>query len=154
MRRTTGTEPDNRTLQIDANEGRPPVRVGGWLQALVRMLTLWHPVIYGLSASAAIGAVAVRGPTVAIVIVARLVVVAGGVAAGMALRSGRETAVRLAMGSLALSAAMDVFVFTTSYYPSNRMPGETPLYVAATVAYYGAWILYLARSKRVRRTFA
>lgn len=118
------------------------------------MLTLWHPIIYGLSSSAAIGAVSVRGPSVAIVLVARLLVVALGVAAGIALRSGRAAAVRLTMASLALSAAMDVFVFTTPYYPSNRMPGETPLYIGATIAYYAGWIVYLARSGRVRRTFA
>jgi hypothetical protein len=127
--------------------------IGGWLQVLVRMLTLWHPIVYGLSAATALDAVSVRGPAVAIVLVARLLVVAVGVAAGIALQSQRSTAVRLAMTSLALSAAMDVFVYTTPYYPSNRMPGETPVYVAATVAYYAGWILYLARSRRVRRTF-
>ena len=58
------------------------------------------------------------------------------------------------MISLALSATMDVFIFNSSYYPSNMKPGETPLYVTATVAYYTAWILYLRRSKRVRLTFS
>ncbi|MQA29319.1 MAG: hypothetical protein GEU82_05680 [Luteitalea sp.] len=137
-----------------SSDGRNRSGIGGWLQVLVRMLTLWHPIIYGLSSSAAIGAVSVRGPSVAIVLVARLLVVALGVAAGIALRSGRAAAVRLTMASLALSAAMDVFVFTTPYYPSNRMPGETPLYIGATIAYYAGWIVYLARSGRVRRTFA
>jgi hypothetical protein len=139
-------------MQINREEPQPR-GIGGWLQVLVRMLTLWHPAIYGLSAAAALNAVSVRGPSVAIVIVARLLVVALGVAAGMALRHGRDTAVQLAIASLALSAAMDVFIYTTPYYPSNRMPGETPLYVAATVAYYGLWILYLTRSRRVRHTF-
>jgi hypothetical protein len=134
-------------------EERRPSGIGGWLQVLVRMLTVWHPIIYGLSISTALGAVSVRGPAVAVAIVARLLVVAGGMAAGLALRSERPGAVRLAMISLGLSAAMDVFIFTTRYYPSNRMPGETPLYVTATVAYYGAWIWYLARSRRVRHTF-
>jgi hypothetical protein len=135
-------------------EERGPQGVGGWLQVLVRMLTLWHPIIYGLSSSAAVAAVSVRGPAVAIVIVARLAVVAYGIAAGMVLRTGAATAVRFAITSLALSAAMDIFIFTTSYYPSNRMPGETPLYAAATIGYYAAWIVYLLRSKRVRNTFS
>jgi hypothetical protein len=134
-------------------EERKPRGVGGWLQVLVRMLTLWHPIVYGLSSAGALGAVPVRGPSVAIVIAARLLVVAYGVAAGMALRSGRDAAVRLALTSLALSAVMDLFVLTTPYYPSNRMPGETPLYAAATIGYYGGWMLYLARSRRVRNTF-
>jgi hypothetical protein len=139
--------------QINSDDTRPQ-GIGGWLQVLVRMLTLWHPIVYGLSAAAAFSAVSVRGPATAVVIVARLLCVAVGVAAGMALRTGRETAVKLAMVSLALSAAMDTYVFNSSYYPSNMKPGETPLYVAATAIYYALWILYLARSKRVKNTFA
>jgi hypothetical protein len=57
------------------------------------------------------------------------------------------------MASLALSAAMDVFIYTTPFYPSNRQPGDTPLYVGASLAYYSAWTLYLMRSRRVRNTF-
>jgi hypothetical protein len=139
--------------QINGDKGQSR-GIGGWLQVLVRMLTLWHPILYGLSSAGALAAVSVRGPAVALVIAARLLVVACGVAAGIALRSGRGAAVKLAQTSLAISAAMDVFALTTPYYPSNRMPGETPVYVAATLAYYSGWILYLARSKRVRRTFS
>jgi hypothetical protein len=32
------------------------------------------------------------------------------------------------------------------------MPGDTPLYVIATVAFYGAWLVYLSTSPHVRRT--
>jgi hypothetical protein len=138
---------------IDVEESTPQ-GIGGWLQVLCRMLILWHPLIYGLTSASAFNAIAVRGPSVALVLVARLLVVAYGIAAGMALQSKRSAAVRLAVTSLALSAAMDVFVYTTPYFPSNRMPGETPLYVAGSVAYYGAWIAYLRRSKRVGRTFS
>ena len=60
----------------------------------------------------------------------------------------------MAKASLALSAATDVFVYTTSYFPNNRIPGDTPFYVAASLAYYSAWMAYLVRSKRVERTFA
>jgi hypothetical protein len=135
-------------------EESTPRGIGGWLQVLCRMLILWHPIIYGLASASAINAIAVRGPSVAFVLVARLLVVAYGIAAGMALQSKRSGAVRLAVTSLSLSAAMDVFVYTTPYFPSNRMPGETPLYVAGSVAYYGAWIAYLQRSKRVGCTFS
>jgi hypothetical protein len=141
-------------MQPGDDDTRHPRGVGGWLQVLVRMLTLWHPIIYGLSSASALEAVSVRGPAVAIVIVARLAVVAFGIAAGMVLRSGRDAAVRLAAMSLVLSAAMDIFIFSTAYYPSNIKPGDGPLYGAATLAYYAAWLLYLARSKRVRNTFA
>lgn len=132
---------------------RRPHGIGGWLQVLIRMLTLWHPILYGLSAAQATNAIPVRGSALVVVIVGRLLVVAYGMAAGMALRSTRSSAVRLALSSLVVSAATDVFLFTTTRYPSNRMPGETPLYVAATIVYYTAWIAYLLRSKRVRHTF-
>ena len=33
------------------------------------------------------------------------------------------------------------------------MPGDTPLYVAATLAYYSGWFAYLTLSRRVRMTF-
>jgi len=130
-----------------------PAGIGGWLQVLCRLLTLWHPVIYGLAVSMAFNAVAVRGRAVAFVIAGRLLVVAIGVGAGVALRNQRAGAPALAKASLALSAAMDIFVYSTPYYPSNRMPGDTPLYIAATVAYYGAWLAYVSRSRRVRKTF-
>ena len=135
----------------DAPSG--PRGIGGWLQVLVRMLIVWHPLLYGLTSSTAFNAIAVRGASVGFVLVARFLVVACGVAAGMALRSGHSVAVRFAMASLALSAAMDVFIYTTPFYPSNRQPGDTPLYVGASLAYYTAWILYLMRSRRVRNTF-
>lgn len=116
-------------------------------------MTLWHPALYAWASSSVFNAIAVRGLPVALVMIARFIVVAVGVGAGIALKSKRESAVTFAIASLAASAAVDVFIYTTPYYPSNRMPGETPLYVAATVLYYSAWIGYLRRSKRVRATF-
>jgi hypothetical protein len=59
----------------------------------------------------------------------------------------------MAKASLVLSAATSLFVYTTPYWPNNRMPGDTPYYVAVTLAYYAAWFAYLARSERVRRTY-
>ena len=46
-----------------------------------------------------------------------------------------------------------VVVYTTPYFPNNRMPGDTPFYVAASLAYHGAWLAYLFRSRRVRNTY-
>jgi len=48
---------------------------------------------------------------------------------------------------------MDLVIYLSPYFPSNRMPGDAPLYVAASLAYHGAWLAYLFRSKRVRNTF-
>jgi hypothetical protein len=128
-------------------------RAAGWLLVLCRLLIVGHPLSLAVTASAALGSIAVRGPAVAIILVVRLIVVAVGIAAGRALQGLRPAAVPLAKTALLLSAATDVFVYTTPYFPNNRLPGDTPIYVAASLAYHGIWLVYLQRSKRVRATF-
>ncbi len=59
----------------------------------------------------------------------------------------------LAKSALFLSAAMDLFVYSTPYFPSNRAPGETGVFIAASLAWYTGWLVYLFVSRRVRRTF-
>jgi len=127
--------------------------VGGWLLLLCRLLIVFHPLSLAVTASSVLNALFVRGAPVAIVLILRLVVVAFGVAAGLALQNLRPDAVALARLALLLSAATDVFVYTTPYFPSNRFPGDTTFYVVASLAYHGAWLAYLARSTRVRQTF-
>ena len=129
------------------------VGIGGWLLLLCRLLIVFHPLSLAVTASNVLNAMFVRGASVAIVLVLRLVVVAFGVAAGRALQTLRPDAVRFARLALLMSAATDVFVYTTPFFPSNRLPGDTAYYVAASLAYHGAWLAYLARSKRVRMTF-
>jgi hypothetical protein len=75
------------------------------------------------------------------------------VAAGLALTNRQPGAVTLTKVALAVSAACDVFIYVTPYYPNNRPPGDTPFYVAATLAIHGLWFAYLLRSSRVRSTF-
>ncbi len=128
--------------------------VGGWLLLLCRLLVVFHPLSLAVTASGALGALSVRGTAVASILILRLVVVGFGMAAGRALQHVQPGAVTLAKAALLASAATDVFVYTTPYFPNNRAPGDTPLYVAATLAYHGAWLLYLARSERVRATYA
>ena len=136
------------TSQQDA-----PGRVGGWLLVLCRLLIVFHPLSLAVTASSVMNALFLRGAPVAIVLLLRLSVVALGVAAGRMLQNVRPGAVDVARVALLASAALDVFVYTTPYFPSNRMPGDTTFYVIASLAYHGAWIAYLARSKRVRATF-
>jgi Ca2+/H+ antiporter len=128
--------------------------VGGWLLLLCRLLVVFHPLSLAVTASGALGALSVRGTAVASILIFRLVVVGFGMAAGRALQHVQPGALTLAKAALLASAATDVFVYTTPYFPNNRVPGDTPLYVAATLAYHGAWLLYLARSERVRATYA
>ena len=129
------------------------VGIGGWLLRLCRLLIVFHPLSLAVTASNVLNAMFVRGASVAIVLILRLAVVAFGVAAGRALQTLRPDAVRFARLALLMSAATDVFVYTTPFFPSNRLPGDTTYYVAASLAYHGAWLAYLARSKRVRMTF-
>ena len=136
------------TSQQDA-----PRRVAGWLLVLCRLLIVLHPLSLAVTASNVMNALFVRGAPVAIVLLMRLAVVAFGVAAGRMLQNVRPGAIELARVALLASAALDVFVYTTPFFPSNRMPGDTTFYVIASLAYHGAWIAYLARSKRVRATF-
>ena len=128
-------------------------RAGGWLLILCRLLIVGHPLSLAVIASGSFGAIAVRGAPVALILILRLLVVAVGVAAGLALQHLRSGAVRLANVALLLSAATDLFVYLTPYFPNNRLPGDTPLYVLASLAYHGGWLLYLRRSQRVRTTF-
>ena len=139
----------------EASQPQAPRRggVGGWLLLLCRLLIVFHPLSLAVTASSVLNALFLRGAPVAIVLTLRLAVVAFGVAAGLALQNLRPDAVALARLALLLSAATDVFVYTTPYFPSNRFPGDTTFYVVASLAYHGAWLAYLARSKRVRETF-
>jgi hypothetical protein len=139
----------------DISQPDAPTRagLGGWLLLLCRLLIVFHPLSLAVTASNVLNALFVRGVPVAIVLLLRLAVVGFGVAAGRALEQLRPDAVALARLALLMSAATDVFVYTTPYFPSNRLPGDTTLYVTASLAYHAAWIAYLARSKRVRATF-
>jgi len=123
---------------------------GGWLLLLCALLLVWQPISFALVASIALSRIAARGAPVAIILIARVVTVGFGIAAGLALLGRRPGAVALTKLSLAVTAALDVFVYLTPYFPTNLPPGDAPFYAAAAAAYAAAWILYLTRSKRAR----
>jgi hypothetical protein len=127
--------------------------IGGWLLVLCLLLLVWGPVRSALIASNALEALSVRGPSLAAALVVLVLVTSFGVAAGIALLTKRGPAVAMGKAALILSAALDLVIYTTSYFPSNRMPGDAPFYVAASLSYHGAWLAYLLRSRRVRTTF-
>ncbi len=128
--------------------------VGGWLLVLCLLLVVWQPISFGLLASSLLDRLASRGLPLVLALITRILVTAFGIAAGLALFNLRPGAVTMAKLSLALSTATDLVIYTTPLFPSNRAPGDTPLYVAGSLAYASAWILYLVRSKRVRNTFS
>jgi hypothetical protein len=126
--------------------------VGGWLLVPCAVLLLWQPAQFAVAAVIAMEAVAVRGAAVLVVLTARLIVTAFGAAAGFAIMRRRQAAIRLSVAALVAAAAVDVFVELTSFFPTNRVPGDAPLYAAASVLVHGALALYMARSARVKRT--
>jgi hypothetical protein len=122
-----------------------PGGVGGWLLVLCLWLIVLQPVSLGLIASNALSALQYRGLSLGLTLVLRVLVAGMGVAAGLALLTRREAALTFARWSLVAAAASDTLVYTTGFFPSNRFPGDTPLYVAGTLLFYGAWFAYLTR---------
>ena len=129
------------------------VNVGGWLLLLCALLLVWQPTELAIVSSSAVDQIAFRGPLLALALAGRTLVTALGIAAGIALLRRHPGAPWLAKASLVASALADVATYTTSVIPSNRMPGDAPIYVAASLVYYGLWLVYLGRSRRVRETF-
>ncbi len=123
--------------------------VTGWLRLLCGLLMWWEPIGFAMVAAGAFNAISVRGLPVVLVLLARTVAAALCFAAGRALLDRRPSGPALAQVALGLSGAIHLFAYVTPYFPSNRMPGDTPLYVAATLIYYGGWLLYLSRSRQV-----
>ena len=116
---------------------------------LSRVLMIWEPLEFAVAAFGAINAIEVRGLPVAFVLLMRLVATALSVAAGRALSDRNSSGPRLATVALALTGATRLFAYLTPYFPSNRLPGQTSLYVAAVIVYYGGGLAYLAYSKQV-----
>src|ERR1700704_2234329 len=102
-------DPRQPERPFDSAQGRPsPAGVGGWLLLLCRLLIVFHPLSLAVTASAALNALSVRGAPVAIILVVRLLVVALGIAAGLALQGRRPGSVTLTKVALLSSAATDV----------------------------------------------
>ena len=128
-------------------------RIGGWLLVLCFCLAVWQPISVGLSSARALESLALRGPSLLVILITRLLVTAIGVGAVLALVNRRNGAVGLTRIALLAAGAVDLFIELTPYFPKNRAPGETLIYLGATLAYYLFWLLYLSRSRRVRETF-
>jgi hypothetical protein len=128
-------------------------RVRGWLLVLCALLLVWQPLSLGLTIAGLVDRLQVRGPGLAMILLARLLAAGLGIAAGLSLLQMKPAGVTLARVSLVFSALVDVLVFATPYSPDNRPPGDATMVLAASLIYYMLWFLYLARSKRVKATF-
>src|SRR5262245_30144423 len=129
------------------------MRVRGWLLVLCALLLVWQPLNLGLTMAGLVDELSRRGPGLAMILLARLFAAGLGIAAGLSLFQLKPGAVTLAKASLAFFAIVDVIVYATPYSPNNRPPGDATIILAASLAYYGVWFTYLARSRRVKTTF-
>jgi hypothetical protein len=125
-------------------------RVSGWLLILTRLLIVGQPLYLAFVASQSFNAISVRGRSVLIVLILRMAVAALGVAAGIGLTNHRPGSVGLAKTAILAAAAMQVFVYTTPYFPSNLPPGDKLLVLGAWLLFDGGWLAYLTLSKKVR----
>src|SRR5262249_56626080 len=124
--------------------------VAGWLWGVGGGLCVWQPVTVGVAATTALHALAMRGLPLAMLLGARVLATATGIAAGIAIVDRAGLALALARVALTLSAAVDLLVYTTPYFPNNPLPGETPIFITASLSNYVAWMLYLPPSPRPR----
>jgi hypothetical protein len=104
------------------------------LLLLCVLLIVWSPVQLGLVVSNTLAALPVRGATLGLLLVARVVVAAFGIAAGLALLTRRAPALMLARTSLVATAAADLFAYLTPYLVTapRAMNGSTPPRALAT----------------------
>jgi hypothetical protein len=132
---------------------RVETRVRGWLLLLCVLLLVWQPISLSLTIAGRLDSLSLRGLCFAAILAARFLAAALGIAAGLSLMQRRPGAVSLARASLIVSAAIDVLIYATPWYPNNRPPGDAPLILIGTLMYYALWLGYLSRSKRVASTF-
>ena len=145
--------------QTPVNEGpdfknaQPADDVGGWLLLLCLLLLVAQPLRLALSAARSLGALPARGIPLAVVVLCQLMIAGIGVSAGLALLGRRRGAVasrEMVSGAVRGHGSVRLRHAVPAEQP---FPGTTPLYAAASLAYYAVWLEYLLRSKRVRRTF-
>jgi len=128
-------------------------RIRGWLLVLCVLLLVWQPFSLALTTARKLDELSLRGSGLAVILIARLIAAGLGIAAGLSLFQRKPGAVSIAKASLVFSAAVDVLVYATPYYPNNRPPGDALVILVVSLIYYAIWLAYLARSKRVRSTF-
>lgn len=138
---------------VPAQDGAAPRGVGGWLLLFCALLLVYQPLSLAYAAPTVLESLATRGLPTALLLAARVVSVALGIAGGLALVARQPAGVRLARVALVATTATDLFIYATPFYPNYRLPGDTPYYVATSLVYCGTWLTYLARSRRVANTF-
>jgi hypothetical protein len=110
---------------------------------LVVLLVAWEPVTLSVYASGVVDRVIERGALATLVLLARVVVAAVGIAAGLALWNDRPRSVAFARLAVILSAAATLLAAVTRALPTGAPPGVAGPLLALTLAWDAAWIAYL-----------
>jgi len=118
------------------------------LLVLMAVLIAEEPLTFALYASSVVDRVAERGALAVAVLLARVLVTAVGIAAGLAIWNGRPWAVAFARIAVALSAAATIVSAATGALPMSTPPGLRTPYLVATLVWDAGWILYLSRALR------
>jgi hypothetical protein len=126
---------------------RPAARPRGWLLLLALLLAVGEPLALAQEVARLLPSLGMRGPAVILLVVARVVITGLAVAAGLAILGRRPHAVGMAKLALVLLAAVSLFSVLTPILPTNRLPGTTGPVTLVIAAYYGAWLVYLYRSR-------
>ncbi|MFN8065370.1 MAG: hypothetical protein U0P82_11275 [Vicinamibacterales bacterium] len=116
------------------------------VRLLALLLIVWEPLNFAAAAAGAFNAISVRGTPVAVVLLARFGAAGLCIAAGRALLDRRPSAPLLVRAALGISGIVQVIALVTPWFPSNRIPGDTSLYVIWVVVYYGALLAFTRRS--------
>jgi hypothetical protein len=120
------------------------------LRVLMIVLVAWEPLTFSVYASGVVDRVVERGALSVAVLLARVVVTAVGIAAGLSIYNDRPWAVAFARVAVALSALATILAAATRALPTSAPPGLAGPLLAATLAWDAAWIVYLTRILRHR----
>lgn len=123
----------------------------GWLLLLCAILIVWQPLSFAVEAASTLATLGMRGAPAVIEIAAHGIVAAISFAAGWALWQASPAGPRLAVAALVACAAAGVQSLYWSVLPSNVFPGDRLPLASLIVLHSCGWIVYLRRSKRVRR---
>jgi len=107
------------------------------------LLVAWEPLTFALYAASVVDRIVDRGPLAVAVLLARVIVTAIGIAAGLAIWNDRPWAIRFARLAFALSAAASILGAVTHALPSSIAPGLAGPALVATLAWDAGWIGYL-----------
>jgi hypothetical protein len=122
----------------------------GWVGVLCVVLLVWRPLAFAVQLPATLPSMGMRGAAGVAELLFHGLVAALSVAAARALWGALPIGPPLAAAALVGSAAAAVQSLYWSVLPHQTMPGDELPLAAGAVLHAGAWLVYLARSRRIR----